>query len=50
MASKALLLSIVISSVLCDGVELIPSYIFCVRFVSKVVLGWCGLYPCCVSE
>lgn len=44
MASKALLMSIVISSVLCGGrLELMPSCIFCVRLVSSVVVEWCGL-------
>ena len=39
IASKALLMSIVISNVRCGGLlELIPSFIFCVRFVSSVVV------------
>ena len=39
MASKALLMSIVTSSVLCGGLlEFIPSFTFCVRLVSKVVV------------
>ena len=39
MASKALLMSIVISSVLCGGLlELMPSFTFCVRLVSNVVV------------
>ncbi len=50
MASKALLMSIVIRSVRCGFLELMPSCIFCVRFVSSVVVEWCGLYPCCVGD
>lgn len=41
MASKALLISIVRSSVLCAGLrELMPSFMLCVRFVSSVVVEW----------
>jgi hypothetical protein len=41
MASKALLMSIVRSSVLCAGLwELMPSLMLCARFVSKVVVEW----------
>ena len=44
MASKALLMSIVMSSVLFGGLlEFMPSCTFCVRFVSSVVVEWCGL-------
>lgn len=45
MASKALLRSIVISSV---HLELMQSFSFCVRLVRNVVVKWCGLKPCCV--
>ena len=39
MASKALLMSIVTSSVLCGGLlEFIPSFTFCSRLVSNVVV------------
>ena len=51
MASKAWLLSIVISNGSFGGLlELMPSFIFCVRLVSSVVVEWLGLYPCCVGD
>ena len=49
MASKALLMSIVVNSVLCAGLfELMPSKACCVRFVSKVFVLCRGRNPCCV--
>ena len=51
MASKALLMSIVINSDRFGGLlELMPSFIFCVRLVNRVVVEWFGLYPCCVGD
>ena len=51
MASKALLMSIVMSSVLFAGLrELMPSCVCCVMFVRSVVVEWSGLYPCCIGE
>ena len=50
-ASKALLMSSVSSSVLWAGLfALMPSLMFCVRFVSRVVVEWFGRKPCCVAE
>ena len=44
-------MSIVKSSVLLAGLlELIPSCMFCVVFVSSVVVEWWGLKPCCVGD
>ena len=49
MASKALLMSNVIRSVLCGGLsELMPSKIFCVRSIRRVFVECSGLKPCCV--
>ena len=49
MASKALLMSIVVNNVLCAGLfELMPSKACCVRFVSKVFVLCKGRNPCCV--
>ena len=50
MASKALLMSTVVKSVLCAGLfELMPSKTCCVRLVSKVCLECNGRNPCCVG-
>ena len=47
MASKALLMSIVVRSVRCGGSELMPSVMRCVRFVSKVLVECNARKPCC---
>ena len=48
MASKALLMSIVVRSVRCGGIaELKPSVVRCVRFVSKVLVECNARKPCC---
>ena len=48
MASKALLMSAVVKSVLCAGLfELMPSKTCCVRLVSKVFVECNGRNPCC---
>ena len=48
MASNALLISNVTSSVLCGGLaELMPSKILCVRSVRRVFVECSGLKPCC---
>ena len=50
MASKALLLSTVVKSVLCAGLfELMPSKTCCVTLVSKVFVECNGQNPCCVG-
>ena len=50
MASKALLMSIAISSVLLCGFLLLkPSVMSCVSLVSSVFVECCGLNPCCVG-
>ena len=50
MASKALLMSIVVKSVICAGIfELMPSKICCVRLVSKVFVECNGQTLCCVG-
>ena len=39
------------SSDLCAGLRwLKPSVMFCVRLVSSVLVEFCGLKPCCVSD
>ena len=49
MASKALLMSTVVKSVLCAGLfELMPSKMCCVRLVSKVFVECSARNPCCV--
>ena len=48
MASKALLMSIVVRSVRCGGgSELMPYVMRCVRFVSKVLVECNARKPCC---
>ena len=48
MASKALLMSIVVRSVRCGGgPKLMPSTVRCVRFVSKVLVECNARKPCC---
>ena len=50
MASKALLMSTVVKSVLCaDLFDLMPSKTSCVRLVSKVFMECNGRNPCCVD-
>ena len=50
MASKALLMSTVVKSVLCAGIfELMSSKTCCVRLVSKVFVECNGRNPCCVG-
>ena len=50
MASKALLMSTVVKSVLCVGLfELMPSKTCCVRLVSKVFVECNGRNPFCVG-
>ena len=51
MASKALLISIAISSVLLCGLLLLkPSVMSCVSFVSSVFVECCGLNPCWLGD
>ena len=51
MASKALVMSTVVKSVLCAGLfELMPSKTCYVRLVSKVFVECNGRSPCCVGE
>ena len=50
MASKALLMSSVMRSVLCAGLaELMPSKTLCVRSVRRVFVECNGRKPCCVG-
>ena len=50
MASKALLMSIVVKSILCAGLfELMPSKTCCVMLVSKVFVECDGRNQCCVG-
>ena len=50
MASKALLITIVVKSVLCAGLfELMTSKTCCMRLVSKVFVECSFLNPCCVD-
>ena len=50
MASKVLLISTVVKSVICPGLfELMPSKTCCMRFVSKVFVECSGRNPCCVG-
>ena len=48
--SNALFMSIVISTVRFGGFWLKPSNMFCVRFVSSVVVECCCLKPCWIGE
>ena len=51
MASKALLMSIVVSSVRCAGLlELMPLEACCVRLVKRVFVEYSALKPCCEGE
>ena len=50
MASKALLMSIVVSSVRCGFLELMPLEACCVRLVKRVFVECSALKPSCVGE